>query len=484
AENYFSKARNNANFTDSLFTASTLLQEADAVFMQKDYKKAIALYDKVIAANTSDADYARFQKAIILGLSGNNKAKSEILSGLIGRTPVSKYENEARYELGITLIEENKYAAAINALMPLTEAYEIRNMAPKAWMKIGFAFQQAGNTDKAIDAYKRIVQEYPASEERIAALDALKSLYIQAGQPDEYAKLLRDANLGDKEENSLDSTYYATAEAQYAAGDWAKAKKLLATYLQKYPNGAFSGKAHYYKAESHYQLKEYKDALAEYGQVVAAPWSNFSENSARRAASIAYDLGNMESAKNYYSALRNIAMTEDNLLTAYNGLMLVSDKLKEHGNATAYADTLLSITSVDKNVKENALLIKANSLLAAGNREEALATFKQLETAGVAAIAAEARYNIAYIYYLQDNLKDAEAAAGNTIQLSAGNDYWVIKSYLLLADILVKQKDYFNAKATLQSIVKNSKLPDLKKEASEKLKEVKLLENKKTKLSE
>jgi tetratricopeptide (TPR) repeat protein len=485
AQDYFSKARYNADTaTDSLFIASTVLQEADAVFMQKDYNKAITLYDKVIAANTSDADYARFQKAVILGLSGNNKGKAEILSGLIGRAPASKYENDARYELGLTYIEENKYSAAINTLMPLTEAYEIRNMAPRAWMKIGFAYQQSGNEQKAIASYQRIVQEYPASEERTAALDALKSLYIQSGKAGDYATLLKENNITGTEENNLDTTYYATAEAQYAAGNWIKAKNLLDEYLQKYPNGAFAGKAHYYKAESHYQLKEYKDALSEYQQVLAAPWSNFSENSARRASAITFNMEDWQAAKKYYTELRNIAMTEENLLVAYNGLMLTNNKLNERSSASAYADTLLSITIVDSKIKENALLIKANALMMETDYDNALTLFKQLETAGIAATAAEARYNIAFIHYLQGNLKEAETAANNTIQLSAGNDYWVVKSFILLADILVQQKDYFNAKATLQSIIKNSKIPELKNQATEKLKEVKQLENKKTKLSD
>lgn len=485
AQDFFSKARYNADTTsDSLFITSTVLQEADAVFMQKDYSKAVSLYDKVIAANTADADYARFQKAVILGLSGNNKGKAEILSGLIGRTPASKYEHDARYELGLTYIEDSKYTAAINTMMPLTEAYEIRNMAPRAWMKIGFAYQQSGNEQKAIASYKRIVQEYPASEERTAALDALKSLYIQSGKPGDYAKLLNENNITGTEENNLDTTYYATAEAQYAAGNWGKARQLLDEYLQKYPTGAFTVKAHYYKAESHYQLKEYKNALGEYREVLAAPWSNFSENSARRASAITFNMEDWQAAKKHYTELRNIAMTEENLLAAYNGLMLTNDKLNERSSAAAYADTLLSITSVDGKIKENALLIKANAKMMEANYDEALSLFKQLETAGMAATAAEARYNIAFIYYLQGNLKEAETAANNTIQLSAGNDYWVVKSFILLADILVQQKDYFNAKATLQSIIKNSKIPELKNQATEKLKEVKQLENKKTKLSD
>jgi hypothetical protein len=84
----------------------------------------------------------------------------------------------------------------------------------------------------------------------------------------------------------------------------------------------------------------------------------------------------------------------------------------------------------------------------------------------------------------QNKLPEAEAAANNTIKLSAGNDYWIVKSYILLADILAQQKDYFNAKATLQSIVKNTKIAELKKEAADKLEQVKTLEKQKSKLSE
>lgn len=484
AKNYFSMARSVSDVTDSVFIATTTLREADAVFMQKDYKAAIALYDKVIAANGPETDYAVYQKAIILGLSGDNKKKARLLQHLTGGNPPSRYANEARYELGLTYIEEDKYTAAINTLTPLTQAYEVRNMAPKAWMKIGFAYQQSGAQTKAINAYKHIVAQYPLSEERPAALDALKSLYIETGHPDKYAQLLKENNLGGNEENVLDSAYYATAETQYAAGDWNKAKQALGDYLEKYPNGVFITKAHYYKAESHYQLKEYQQALKDYDFVLANNWSNFSENSARKAATIAFMQNEPDKAAGYYAELRNIAMSPENLQAAYDGLMQCSDKQKDYARAGAYADTLLSMPGLDDNIRDNATLIKARALLNEGKNMEAMPLFTQLTKARNTATAAEARYDIAYIHYLQDELKKAEEAAGNTIKLSAGNDYWVVRSYILLADILVKQKDYFNAKATLQSIVKNSKIPELKYEAEGKLKEVKKLENQNSKLSE
>jgi hypothetical protein len=80
---------------------------------------------------------------------------------------------------------------------------------------------------------------------------------------------------------------------------------------------------------------------------------------------------------------------------------------------------------------------------------------------------------------LAGKLKEAENAAGKNIKQSAGYEYWVVKTYLLLGDILVREKDYFNAKATLQSVVQHTKIPELKVEATRKLEELKGLESSK-----
>lgn len=483
AQTFFSRASFSARSYDSVFIANAILHEADAVFMQKDYETAIELYDRVIASNSPDADYALFQKATIYGLQGNNKKKVGILGELVNKVPRSKYANAARYDMGLTFIEEDKYSSAINTLKPLTQAYEIRNMAPKAWMKIGFAYQQSNNNAKAIDAYKHIVLEYPSSEERPAALDALKSLYIQIGKPESYAQLLKDNNMQAAEEGSMDSTYYETAEAKYAEENWVLSEQLLKDYLAKYPNGVFVTKANYYLAQSLYNQNKKGEALSYYDKVLSSQWSNFSENSAAKAAAISFENGDMEAARNYYSALRGMAINQDGLMAAYNGMMLTSSKLNEIDKAAAYADTVLSMPNLDDNTYNNATLHKARYLYSSGSLNEALTLFLDLKDAKVNDIVAEAGYYTAKIYLDNNNIKEAEQTALANAQ-NGGNEYWVVSSYMLLADIAVKQDDYFNAKATLQSIVKNCKIAELKKEAKAKLKEVRKLESKQSKLSD
>jgi lipopolysaccharide biosynthesis regulator YciM len=68
-----------------------------------------------------------------------------------------------------------------------------------------------------------------------------------------------------------------------------------------------------------------------------------------------------------------------------------------------------------------------------------------------------------------NQLSTAEKAAMEVIKVTAAYDYWVAKAYILLGDIYLKEKDYFNAKATYKSVADNATIPELKKEAQDKL---------------
>ena len=67
------------------------------------------------------------------------------------------------------------------------------------------------------------------------------------------------------------------------------------------------------------------------------------------------------------------------------------------------------------------------------------------------------------------NFPNAEKAGLEVIKVTGSYDYWVAKAYILLGDVYLQQKDYFNAKATYQSVANNATIPELKKEAQDKL---------------
>ncbi|MCC6185987.1 MAG: tetratricopeptide repeat protein, partial [Chitinophagaceae bacterium] len=486
ARQYFAQAQSKQNLQQYSpeLAADATLREADAAFLDKDYAKASELYTKSIALKGNDGDYALFQKSTLLGLQGRSAEQADLLLQIVSqKSPESKYKYEAHYALGDLHLDANKYEDAINHFQKITDA-NAKHLASKSLMKIAFAYQEADNNTKAIETYKSVISRYPNSEQRNSALDALKNLYVSTNQPNAYVQLLKDNNLNASSSSDLDSVFYAAAEGQFANKNYVQSIEAMRNYLSQYPQGIFKTKATFYKSESHYQQKQYDSALIGYDLVLGEPWSDFTEPSALKASGIAMAQSNYIAAEKYFGILRSNAIGLSNLTMAYKGLMLAAKNQNNYISSSKIADTLLSLPELPEAIKQEALLVKAHAALDATEYKVAGAYFGQVRDAKNIEIAAEANYNLAALLLIDGKLKEAETATNQVIAQTSASNYWNTKAYILMADVFVAQKDFFNAKATLQSLVKNAKNESLKKEAQSKLAEVKLLEKGKSKLSE
>jgi len=137
---------------------------------------------------------------------------------------------------------------------------------------------------------------------------------------------------------------------------------------------------------------------------------------------------------------------------------------------------LLKEKSIGADDKSLAGMVIARSLDDQGRYAEAQAAYRDVVSANKAALGAEARYRIAETYFKSQDWKNAERAAMETVNKAGSYDFWITKAYILLGDIFMKEKDWFNAKATLQSVVDNSRITELKAEAQAKLDEAVRLE--------
>ena len=84
---------------------------------------------------------------------------------------------------------------------------------------------------------------------------------------------------------------------------------------------------------------------------------------------------------------------------------------------------------------------------------------------------AEAKYLLAEIYFKQKNIQKSETEILDFIDKNTPHQYWLGKSFILLADIYLSRNDEFQAKHTLKSLVENYNVEDdgIIKEASQKL---------------
>ena len=85
--------------------------------------------------------------------------------------------------------------------------------------------------------------------------------------------------------------------------------------------------------------------------------------------------------------------------------------------------------------------------------------------------AAESQYYIGLIQYRQKEYKRSLETLFGLNKSYAVYDYWLGKSFLLIADNYLALNELFQAKATLESVITNSPLPEMKAAARAKLQE-------------
>ena len=86
---------------------------------------------------------------------------------------------------------------------------------------------------------------------------------------------------------------------------------------------------------------------------------------------------------------------------------------------------------------------------------------------------AESAYYAAVCSFKQNNLAEAENRVFDISDKFPSHEYWVAKSFILLADVYVGQDNTFQAKETLRSVIENCSITELKNEAQHRLDHIK-----------
>ena len=92
-------------------------------------------------------------------------------------------------------------------------------------------------------------------------------------------------------------------------------------------------------------------------------------------------------------------------------------------------------------------------------------------------MGAEAKFNMARIKYQQEDYNASETAIFALINAYGSQEFWKIKAFMLLSDVYVAKADYFQAKATLQSIMDNVSDEAIQAEAMQKYQRILDIEN-------
>ena len=453
--------------SSSAMVHDAYLRSADCYYMLKDFGKANSMYDQVINNALPQADYATYQKGMIAGVR-NSAEKIRLLSSITRQYPTSNLAADVNMEIALTYISDEKFRDAIPFLNNILQSSD-NGLKPKAYLKLGLANYNSNNNKEALSNYELLIQKYPQSPEADEAIGIIKDIYVEEGRPNDYVELMKK-NGKTVSVSEADSLTYAAAILKYNNNDCAAAISSFGNYLGRYPGGAYAIEANFLRATCYQKNKEWPNALKGFEYVNAQGLNKYFEKATLEAARIYYfEQKDYANAKKYFEILRTNAVSQDNLLEALRGLVRSHYLLKDYTEANTAAKELLTKKGISTDDKSVANLVLGKSQQINNDCNAAITSFKNAAAINKTAWGAEARFETANCYFTLNNLSAAEKAAMAVIKETGSYDMWVTKSYILLGDIFLQQKDYFNAKATYESVAKNAAIPALKTEAQQKL---------------
>lgn len=431
---------------------------ADANFSVGKGTVAAGLYDETIKLGGAESDYAKYQRAILYGLAGQQAKKTEALSALSSAASRSEFADDALLERSAMALNTNKFADGVTLAEELTRRYPKSDLLPAAYAQIGLGNLNQNKLIEARRAYEYVIAYFPKSEEAREALPSIKAIFVELGDAQGYLDYAKRVQ-GSVRPGEADSLAYEVAESVVDKGKCDKTIPALTKYLTTYPAGFFVNQARVYRANCYLETKNDSAALSDYA-ALAATNTSYRAQALREVARLAFQLKRYQQAKDAYEALALESSGPTQLeaqLGALRATVMIDPKLAENNaraviasnptpeqltEARFYLAKALRAT-VDTTQASSSIWLEANTL------------FQGVAGKVNNGWAAESRYEIAAYQFANQRYTEAQTSIYELADKLPSYDYWVARAYLVLAETYVQQKDVYTAKAALKSLIEN-----------------------------
>ena len=407
----------------------------DCSFVASRFGEAVAYYQLAYRSGLADADYALFQKAFCHGLANDHNLKISELEQLRSEFPQSNYLDDALFETGKSFERIQNNEKAVSNYQTLISKYPSSPYKPKALVQLGLLAYNRNDYNASTGYYKQVAENYPNSPEAKGALAGIRNNFVETNKVGEYIaytkKLGQSATPSQNEQDSL--TYFA-AEKLYMAKD-PRAKEELRIYLGDFPSGSFALNVHFYKGELEFADNEPEDAILSYDFILAQPDNIFTENALLRGSEIAFKSGDFKKALGYYIRLEAVSGNTSTTLYSLVGRLRCHYELKEYDAVSKIGWKIRSMDKIPPELDREASFKSAKAFIELNDPAKALPLWRMLSHDPKSLEGAEAKYRVCEYYYTENKLKEAENEVNDIIEKSSPHQFWLAKSFMLLAGI-------------------------------------------------
>ena len=393
---------------------------ADCYYYAADFAKAADNYGKAYSTDPASGDYPAYQQGMMKGLKRDHAGKVEALERMIEEFPTSALVPSALLEMGESFGELGRTDRQIETYTALAGRYGSSQQGRKARLLLAITYLGNGNRDMAVSHYKRVITDYPSSEEARVAADDLKQIYADSGKVGEYVAFINSVPDAPRPETAeLSQMTLQGAERSVEREDYAEALKLATEVVEKYPDSEDAVEALAIKADAEMRLGKSPEALAS------------------------------------YTALEQRASDAAGINAARMGIMRVSRDMADNEKVVETADKLLASSSLGASGRSETLFMKAMALADLGRGEEATVIWRELSADMDDLTGTKSAYYLAQYHYDKDENDKALEEVNRLIDANPPHDYWLARGFILLSDVLRRKGSEFEADEYLRSLRQN-----------------------------
>jgi len=450
--------------------ADAYLRIGDCFYVNKSYKQAIEAYQK---GTPSQKDYITYQSALCYGLDGNNSKKIELLKSLTNQGALTKFKVDAAVELASTYVTEEKFADARDLYKQVLVDQPQSSYTRGILVDLCLIYRELNNEDKVRETWNKLYTDYSTDQIIIDALSIVKPVLIDDVEFQNQIKSLKIANVS---ELQIENEVFEKAAAPAYAGDCEKGKTRLLNYLHQYPQAVNASEANFIIATCLFDAGAKDEAVTYFERVIELPFSNYTEESLNKAASIRIQQGEFANAIGHLLKIESAAISKSSIANAQVALMSSYYAITEYGMAREYADKVIADVNAEADNQSLAYLYRARIKMTEQEFDSALADFKEVAKGGGDG-AAESAYNHAFVEYKRGEYVQAEKSIFKTIEKFSSFEKWKLESFLLLAEVYMKKPDWVQCRKTLDNIITKVKDPTVVERARQLKLQLEELEN-------
>ena len=433
----------------------------DSYFVLKDYSRALEYYDRIIEKHSGGEDYALFQRGMIQGLQGSPDTKITTLTDVLNKFPNSDYADDASFEIAYTYFLKNNGDQAKSGLQAMMQKYPTSSYVPRALVTIGLIDYNAGNDSLAVGSFKQVIKDYSSTDEAKMALKEVEKIYTDKGDAQTFINYAASTPIANYSTADQENIMITAANNLYLRGGWQGTVGAVNAYYDKFPTKPiYEKQARFIRAQSLVNLKRFDEAVTDYNVILNDWTSPYTEQSLISMAKLYIDQKKFNEAIPFLKKLETNSEYKADYTFAINSLLLCYAQMEMPDDALNYVKLIRDNEKSSQEDKYKTGLYAGLAYLQKADTTAAVKEFDYTVANTKTVTAAEAKYNIAHIEYLKGRYKASQKTCFELVKDLPNYDYWVTKTFVLLADDYVGLKDNFQAKATLQSVIDNYKGDD------------------------